>query len=147
MSLVSSKIDPDRKVKKEGWIRSTMMIEALAINKEAVKGALEKHVATMGKVRTSHIYRKDFGEIREVNNPMPNIPKAYSYVVELELVSRNFEALLYLVMNFAPSSVEILEPKDLKLDIGEAQGILVAVAEMFHRFAAMNIGAVHIPVK
>ena len=147
MSLVSSKIDPDQKVKKEGWIRSTMMIEALAINKDAVKGALEKHVDAMSKVKASHIYKKDFGEIREVNNPLPNIEKAFSGIVELELVTKNFESLLFLVMNFAPTSVEIIEPKNLKLDLGEAQSILVAVAEMLHRFAAMNIGAVHIPTK
>jgi hypothetical protein len=147
MSLVRTKIDPDQKVKKEGWIRSTMMIEALAINKDAVKGALEKHVNAMSKVKASYIYKKDFGEIREVNNPLPNIEKAFSGIVELELVTKNFESLLFLVMNFAPTSVEIIEPKSLKLDMGEAQSILVAVAEMLHSFAAMNIGAVHIPTK
>jgi len=147
MSLISSKIDPDKKVKNEGWIRSTMMIEALAINRDAVKGALEKHVKGMESVKGSYVYKKKFGDIVEVAKPMPNIEKAYSYLVEVELVSRNFESLLYLVMTYAPTSVEILEPKDLKLDIGQAQAVLIAVAEMLHRFAAMNIGAVHIPTK
>ncbi len=136
MSLVSGKIDPNKKVKNEGWIRSNMMIEALAINKDAVKCALEKHVKGMESIKTSFIYKKEFGEIREVKNPIVNIEKAYSYVVELELVSKDFESLLMLVMMYAPTSVEIIEPKDLKLGIGEAQAVLVSVAELVHRFAA-----------
>ncbi len=144
---LTGKIDPDKKVRNEGWIRSAMMIEALAINRDAVKSALEKHVKSMESVKTSFIYKKEFGEIREVKKPIASIEKAYSYVVELELVSKDFESLLMLVMLYAPTSVEILEPKDLKLDIGQAQGVLVAVAELVHRFAAINIGAVHIPVK
>jgi hypothetical protein len=75
------------------------------------------------------------------------VAKAYSYIVELELVSKNFESLLFLVLNYAPSSVEIIEPKKLSLDIGEAQTVLVTAAELVHRFAAMNIGGVHINVK
>lgn len=135
------KIDPGKKVK-EGWIRSTMMIEVLAITKEAAKSALEKHVKKMEAIKTSHIYKKEFKDFLEVKNPFPNVDKAFSYVVELELVSKDFESLLFLVLNFAPSSVEILEPKDLKLDIGQAQSILVTVAEMMHRFARAGLGGV-----
>lgn len=135
------KIDPGKKVK-EGWVRSTMMIEVLAITKEAAKSALESHVKKMGAIKTSYIYKKDFKGFMEVKKPFQNVEKAYSYVVELELVSKNFESLLYMVLNFAPSSVEILEPKNLRLDIGEAQSILVTVAEMIHRFARAGLGGV-----
>lgn len=141
MSLVSKKVDPDKKVK-EGWVRSTMMVEVLAITKDAAKNALEKHVKNMEKVKTSSIYKKDFKDFIEVKNPFPNVEKAYSQIVELELVSKSFEALLYLVMSYAPSSVEILEPKELKLDMGEAQSILVTTAEMIHRFARAGLGGV-----
>lgn len=135
------KIDPGKKVK-EGWVRSTMMIEVLAITKEAAKSALESHVKKMEAIKTSYIHKKEFRDFMEVKNPFPNVDKAFSYVVELELVSKNFESLLYMVLNFAPSSVEILEPKNLKLDIGEAQSILVTVAEMIHRFARAGLGGV-----
>jgi hypothetical protein len=143
MSVTAKKIDPDKKVK-EGWIRSTMMIEALAVNRDAVKSALEKHVASMEGVKTNHIYKKEFGEPREVEKPLPNVEKAYSAVVELEMVSKNFETLLSMVMAFGPSSVELLEPKKLELDIGEAQGILVLAADIIHRFAGLSIGGIHI---
>jgi hypothetical protein len=130
------KIEPDKKVK-EGWIRSSMMIEAMAINKDAAKSALEKHVKAMEDVKTSYIYKKDFKEGRVVEKPFLNVDKAYSFVVELELVSKDFESLLVMVMNFAPTSVEIIEPKEIRMDMGQAQGVLVLTADMVHRFATL----------
>jgi hypothetical protein len=141
MSLIEGKLDPDKKVK-EGWIRSTMMIEVLAVNKDSAKSALEGHVKKMEMVKTSHIYKKDFKGFIEVEKPFPNIDKAYSYVVELEMVSKNFEALIFMVMNYAPSSVEILEPKELKVDIGQAQSTLISISEMMHKFARAGLGGV-----
>jgi hypothetical protein len=139
--LGSEKIDPNKKVK-EGWIRSNMMIEALAVSKEAVKSALEKHVDKMEKTKGCHIYKKSFKDFVVVDKPFPNIDRAYSYIVELEMVTRNFETLLFIVMNFAPSSVEILEPSELKIDMGQAQNILVATSAMIHKFAQAGIGGI-----
>lgn len=138
---MAKKIDPDKKVK-DGWIRSSMMIEVLAVTKDAAKNALEKHVQRMEKIRTSHIYKKDFKDFIAVDKPFPNVEKAYSYIVELELVTKNFESLLYMVLNFGPSSVEILDPSTIKMDIGEAQSILVSIAEMIHKFARAGTGGV-----
>jgi len=90
------------------------------------------------------IYKKDFKDARESENPFKKGGKAYSKVVELELVSRRFEDLVYIVMNYAPSSVEILEPACLKMEVGEAQGILNNLAELIHKFAQASRGFVTI---
>ena len=138
---MAKKIDPDKKVK-EGWVRSTMMIEVLAITKDAAKDALQKHIEKMEKIKTSFVYKKDFKDPLEIKDPFPNVKKAYSYLVDIELVTKDFESLLILVLNFAPSSVEILEPKQINLKMGEAQSILVSIAEMIHKFARAGMGGV-----
>jgi len=127
---------------KEGWIKSLMMIEVLAISEEAAKSSLENHVKKMGREKKTIVYKKEFKEIVRVENPLPPIKEAYSNVVELELVTENFETLVFLVMTYAPSSVEILEPVALNLEVGEAQGILNSIAEMLHRFASAGLGGV-----
>lgn len=127
---------------KEGWIKSWMMIEVLAITKEATKSSLKKHVNSMEKEDKTILYKKDFKEIKKVEKPMKNIKVAYSYIVELELIAENLDKLVYLVMNYAPTAIEILEPDKLTIDAGEAQGILTSIADIIHKFASMGIGGV-----
>lgn len=127
---------------KEGWIQSWMMIEVLAATKEAAKSALEKHVAMLEKEEKAVVYRKDFKKIDKIKQPFRGIEEAYSNVVELEMVTENYEKLVFLVMNYAPSSIEILNPESIKMDVGEAQGILNSISEMMHKFAAAGLGGV-----
>jgi len=129
---------------KEGWIKSWMMIEVMAISEEATKSALEKHIQKMKKEDKTLIYKTEFSKIKNVKNPFPNIPEAYSQVVELELLTANYEKLVTLVINYGPSAVEILEPETLKMYMGEAQGILNALAALIHRFAATGAGGIMI---
>lgn len=132
---------------KDGWIRTVMGIEVLAAKKEAARNALEKHVQKMEREEGSLISYKDFKKIREVKEPFPNVPVAYSYVVELELFAVNFDRLVSLVINYAPSSVEIISPETIKIDMGEGQGIVNTVSEMIHKFASVGLGGVMVEAK
>ena len=129
---------------KEGWIRAWMMIECMAITPRAAKSALKTHVRKMGNEKKIIIYKQDFKKMKEIEKPLrgKNIEKAYSLVVEIELVSENFETLVFLVMNYGPSALEILEPEKLAMEANEAQGILNSVSDMVHRFAAVGAGGV-----
>jgi hypothetical protein len=137
----ASKETVERRLK-EGWINSMMMIEVLAVTKDAAKSALEKHIEKMEKEDKTIIYKKDFKEIKQIKKPLKNIKVAYSHIVELELLTRDYEKLVYLVMNYAPSSIEILGPENIKMDMGEAQGILNSLAELIHKFAAAGLGGI-----
>lgn len=131
-----------KKKLKEGWIKSSMIIEVLATSETAAKSALEKHIKQMEQEKGIFVYKKDWGDFRKVDKPFRDIEVAYSYIVELELLSRNFERLVYLVMNYGPTNVEILEPHNIKMDMGEAQGILISIADIIHKFAQMGIGGI-----
>jgi len=136
----------DKKVK-EGWIRSWMMVEVLAITEEAAKAALEKHVWKMGLEKNVIVSKKDFKKMERVDKPFPNIKEAYSGVVELEVLTQDYDRLVFLVLNYAPSAVEILEPKKISMEAGEAQGVLNSLAEMIHKFVSMTRGAILVDAK
>lgn len=125
---------------KDGWIKTSMMIEAMAISKDTVESALKKHLERMEKEKCLFVYKKDFQETKEIEKPLPNIPKGFSQVVEIEGVAENFDRLVYIVLNYGPSSIEILEPDKMEIDIGQAQGILATIATVIHRFAASGGG-------
>ena len=130
---------------KDGWIKSWMMIEVMAASEEAARSALEKHVEAMGKEDKTIINKKDFKDIKKVENPLPRNPEikeAYSNIAEIEILTQNFDRLVYLVMNYGPSAIEILEPEKLSMDAGEAQGILTSIGMLLHKFAAVGVGGV-----
>lgn len=127
---------------KEGWIKSTMMIEVLAATKDAAESALKKHIESLEKEKIAFVYKKDFKGTRETAHPYDRSKRAYSNLVEIELLTPKFESLLIIVMNYGPSSVEILEPEKIELKVGEAQGILNSVSEMLHTFASRGAGGV-----
>jgi hypothetical protein len=129
---------------KEGWIKSTMIIEVLAVTKEASESALKTHVEKMTKEENTMVLNQELHKAEPVNKPLPNIEKAYSQIVDVEVITRNFDQLVRLVVSYAPSSVEILEPEKFSLDMGEAQGILNSLAELIHKFAATGLGGIMI---
>jgi len=131
-----------RKKLSEGWIKSSMIIEALGVTKDAVKTAMEMHVRKIGEERGIIVSKQKFHEIRKVDKPFGNIPKAYSIIVDLEVLTEKYDHLVYIAMNYGPTSIEILEPEHIKIDMGEAQGILNSVSDLVHRFAAQGIGGI-----
>ncbi len=128
----------------DGWIKAWMAIEVLAITEDAAESSLRKHVDAMSKEDNLILYKRDFKETQKVPNPFKKGSDAYSKVVEVELLSRRFEQLAYLVMNYAPSSIEIMEPAEMNLKLSEAQTLLNTISELVHNFAAMSQGAVTI---
>jgi len=138
--LDKKKEEESKRRVKNGWIRVGMMIEALAISKETADSALRKHLEKMEHEKNILIYKKDFRGLEEVDTPLPNVPKGYSQVVDLEMVAENFDKLVYIVMNYGPSAIEIIEPRSIKIDFGEAQGILNSLASLIHTYAAMGAG-------
>lgn len=127
---------------KSGWLRAWMMIEVVAVTPKAAKEALEKHVDKLEKEQKSIMYKKKYHKSRKIKANFANVSEAYSLVVELEIVSQDFDHLFFIVLNYAPSSIEILEPEKYVMDAGEAQGILNSLSDILHRFAASRDGGI-----
>jgi hypothetical protein len=125
---------------KEGWIKSWVMIEALAVSEDTAKSAIEKLVEKMEGEKNVMVFDKDLKGIKKVEDVNPKIPQAFSQVIEFHMLTPNYDKLVYMIMNYGPSAVEILEPKEIRMDQGEAQGILNSISTMIHRFAAARGG-------
>ena len=126
---------------KGGWIRAKMMFEVLGINEDASKNALEKLISRLDTEDSRvELVSKEFGETSRIENPMPNIKEGYSIICEVELISKNLDNLTQIVMEYGPSSIELVDPRTIGLSIGEAQGILNSISRLVHQFAASGAG-------
>jgi len=131
----------------QGWIRVWAMIEVLGIKEEITKKSLETHIDTLDMDERVKLYKKQLGEIKEVEKPLKNVEKGFSQVCEIEFIAKNLEDLVAIIMKYGPSAVEILEPNEIKLKMNESQNILNLVSRMMHEFAAAGIGGLVIANK
>jgi len=125
---------------KSGWLRVLLAFDALAVNEDVVKSALDGLVAKLDEDARYRVYKKEMLPAQKVDNPMKGIDTAWSLVANVELVSRSMNDLVALVLEYGPSAVELMEPNRLSMDAGQAQMLLNQVADMMHRIAAAGIG-------
>ncbi len=132
---VKSKLD-------NGWLKAWVMIEALAVKEDISKQSLEELAKIIDREQELGIVKKEFKESTKVEKPLPDIPEAYSTVLEMEILAKSYGSLVRFVMNYGPSAIEILEPKNIKLEVGEAQNVLAEISSMIHRFAQAGLGGI-----
>ncbi len=130
-----------------GWIKSRMWFEVMASDKETAGKTLEDHISDMKKLKNTHILNKKFEETIAVKNPPKNFKQAFSRVAEVELLSKDIETMLFAVIYFGPSGVEILEPKELTVGIETIQAIMNSVADAMHRLASAGAGGIVVATK
>jgi hypothetical protein len=136
-----SEAEANEKVR-EGWIKSWMAFEVLAINEKTARESLEGLIDKLDKSENIELFKKEFGSVKRVDRPLRNVETGFSVTCDVEIVSKKLEYLVQTVIEFGPSAVEVLEPLSLNLKVGEAQNILNTISEMMHRFAAAGAGGI-----
>lgn len=131
-----------KELQKKNWMRVELNFEVLGMNKDIVQKSLEEHIEKLGKVKTVFLYKKDFSEIELVENPIKNVDKAYSRIVEAEAMIADIKTLMIIALSYGPSSIEVLEPKKLEISAADIQDISNMVAGVIHQFAAAGIGGI-----
>ena len=131
----------DEKVEK-GWIRVWMAFELLAGSNQKATELMEGYIKKIDEDKRVQIYKKELSEVRKIENPLKDVRVGYSIACDIEFVTNNLDNLLLLVIQYGPSAIEILEPHEFKLKMGEAQSMLNTISQMMHRFAASGIGGI-----
>ena len=114
----------------QGWIRCAVIIEVLGKPADYLDKVLKKAVEEMGKRNDIEVLDKKFYE------PTP-IEKMFSTFTELELLFKNMKTLTEFVFEYMPSNIEIIEPKDIKLDLLGANDFINKLAARMHQFDAI----------
>ena len=133
--------EADKKVE-EGFFRAWIAFDALAINENASKSALEGLILKLDRDERIKIYKKTFGDAKKIEKPLKNIDVGYSVTCELNLISKNLSNLAQIAIEYGPSAIEILEPEKFNLSAGEAQSILNSISHMMHMIAAGGAGGI-----
>ena len=139
--------DEIREKIEQGWVKASMWFEVMTGERELAETTLHGHIKSMQNLKNTHILSEKFEETVEVKNPPREIKQAFSKIAQVELLAKDIETLLFAVIYFAPSGVEILEPKELNVGIDTVQSIMNSVADVMHKIAAGGAGGIIISTK
>ena len=131
----------------KGWIKSKMWFEVLALDKKITEDALKGHVEKIKREKDTIVLGDKFEEIKYVENPLERVKDAFSQAVEIDLMTKNIETLLTVVIFYGPSAVEIIQPDKLTIGMQSVQAIMNSVADLIHRIAARGAGGIVISAK
>ncbi len=135
------KPEADEKVE-GGWLRIWLIFEVLAGKADKGKDVLNNLIDKLDQDPRVKMYKKEFSDVKKIENPMPKVKEGFSLTCEIEFVTETFDKASQIVMEYGPSAIEILAPHRVELKIGEAQGILNSISQMMHRFAAAGVGGI-----
>jgi len=131
----------------KGWLKVELWFEVMATTKELTESALKQHIAKLKKQEGVLVLEEKYEEILPAKNLPKGIREAYTQAGKVVALVKNVEILLHVVIFFAPSAVEVLEPSQMKITANTVQVIMNSVADLLHRFAAQGVGGVVIAGK
>ncbi len=110
----------------EQQIRFRTIIEILGKPKEHVEETLKKYVEQIKEDDSFMIMKEEFF-------PAEQKDKVFSAFAEVEIVARNLPAVIGFCFDFMPSTMEIIKPDELTLNMNDVSGLLTDLQARLHK--------------
>lgn len=118
-------------------IKANAIIEIVGKPKEHIEETMQKVIGLIEQNEDHEVLKKEISEPKETEFPDPNDKEktieVWSTFTELEANFKSFDALTNFCFEFMPSSVEILDPLDLKIDAQEVNNTLNDILARLHQ--------------
>ena len=126
--MKGSKSNKTKTIDSEGGYRIRMIVENVSPDKEA----LDKAVKTLEQKFKSEKFKIIDFERSEIKKQDDN----YTIFFEAEVVVPEFRDLIYLIFNYGPTFVELLEPEKISLNVPESQQALNEIASIVNYYVS-----------
>lgn len=128
----------------KGWIKTWMIFEVQAADKDMCASALKKHIKDMASEPSIKVIGESFTDVNDIEVPeglkQRGVKALFTQVCEVTVMAKEFEALVNVVINYAPTAVEVMAPEKIVLTMRDAQNSLVSLSDMMHKFARAGVG-------
>jgi hypothetical protein len=115
----------------KGYIQSRVIIEVVGKPKEHVEKTLKDLIEQIKKRENIELLKQEVSEAKEVNDE--NNPDLWATFSEIEMLTKDIKVLVNFCFDFMPSSVEIIEPKELKLKDNDISNVLNDLQGRLHQ--------------
>jgi len=115
-----------------------MIVEMAGRPAEHLTVMLEKHIGVLNDVKDITVHSIKVSEPKEIEMPdQPGAPKGepmFTAFAEADFEAENFARLSETMFDFMPSSVEVVEPSRVSLDMNESTALLNNISGRMHRY-------------
>ncbi len=116
-----------------------MIVEMAGRPAEHVKDSLAKHVGVLNDVNDIEVHSIKISEPKEIENSSgpqgtPSEGIMFTCFAEADFETESFARLSETMFDFMPSSVEVIEPSQVTLDMNEATNLLNNISGRLHRY-------------
>ncbi len=110
-------------------IRAIMIVEVMGRPAEHVKDSLKTHLEQLKETKDAVIISESISDSKKIDDK-----DLYTCFAEIELEVKSLNKLSELVFDYMPSSIEIIRPDKVSLDIVEATNFLNDLAGRLHKY-------------
>ncbi len=116
-----------------------MIVEMAGRPAEHVKDSLEKHIGVLNDVNDIEVHSIKISEPREIekssgSEEVHSGEPVFTCFAEADFETGSFARMSETMFDFMPSSVEIIEPSEVRLDMSEATNLLNNISGRLHRY-------------
>ena len=116
-------------------IEARTIIEVAGFPKEHVENSAKKLIETIKNLKDLKVETIELAEVKEVKN-------MWSTFLEAELKFNDIESMVEFCFNFMPSSIEILEPSNFRLEQRELANLMNDLLRRLHNYSMAISGLV-----
>ena len=110
----------------EGQVLARVIIEMLGAPKEHIEATIRDYVKKLKEDEEIEIIKEEFSSAKEQG-------KFFAVFVELEIWFKEVPKLVEFCFDAMPSSVEIIEPTELRFEAGELSGLINDLQARIHQ--------------
>ena len=111
-----------------------MIVEMAGRPAEHLTAALEKHIGVLNSVKDIEVHSIKVSKPTEIETKENNENTMWTVFAEADFECESFSRLSDTMFDFMPSSVEIIEPSKVTLNMSEATGLLNNISGRMHRY-------------
>lgn len=115
-------------------IKIKTIIEIIGTPKEHVEETIQKVLNLMKESKKFILENHELAEPQQIKSGMEKLPNVWSTFGEFEIQFSNLDSITDFCFEFMPSSIEIMEPENIKLNSKELEGSLNDVIAKLHQY-------------
>lgn len=121
--------------KKEGEFVFNMIVEGISNDEQALAKQME--------VLESKLKAEKFKLLKFEKSDVAHEKDSYTMFFNADIAVPEFSDIIYLIVQYGPSSVELLEPDKVELDLSQTQTVLNEVASAIHYYVSLILHLKH----
>jgi hypothetical protein len=124
----------------KGYLKVHLIFEVVGKPAEFIDETIQKLVTELEKEKGVEVLEKKIGTAKpyEIKTETGEKTDLFSAFAETEVIIENLKRLITILFDYMPSSIEVIDPEDIKMNIQDANLILNELAIKLHKYDLSN---------